>query len=879
MAKIRLVFAFDTWSRRVASATVGAIIWAFLFVGVSIPAAAADNPSRIAVIDNSSRVRLARTTHPLVQAAADMGRLDTNFRMERMLLVLGPSDDMQQPLQTFLDSLHDKKSTGYHHWLTPAQFGEKFGPSQADMEKIKAWLEQQGFDGVKVAAGRSHIEFSGRAQLVEQAFRTQMHSYRVGEETRVANSEDISIPQAMSKIVRGVRLHNLSFTKPAMSHGFGIQRDAGGRLVPADVEPNFSSSTGNFLAPGDFARIYQLGPAYNQGIDGSGSTIGIVARSNVTLADTEIFRQIFDLRPNDPNIIVNGPDPGFNPFDTDAWEATLDTEWAGATAPGATVNVVVSASTATTDGVILSAAYIVDNNLADIMSVSFEACEQALGSENALINSLWQQAAAQGISVFVASGDQGAAGCDPNAPSPNPAQGGLAVNGLASTPFNTAVGGTQFDEGASLAFWGTNDNATKVSAVGYIPEAVWNESCDAVTCGAFFFDAGGGGVSTLYAKPSWQSLSVQGVPNDNQRDVPDVSLSAALHDSYITCISGVFTCSIASDGTLLTAFAFAGTSVSSPSFAGIMALVNQKQGGRQGLANYVLYKLAANETFANCNSSDRADPTVPAAPACVFNDITKGNNGVPGNDILTGTVPPGDVDGQLGYNALPGYDSAIGLGSVNAANLVAAWGSVIFQGSATTLTANGPTTVQHGQPISFTVNVGPLAGDGVPTGQVVLIASTTASAFSSGSAVGSGTLANGVFTGSLNSLPGGSYKVIARYSGDGTFGGSESAPVAVNLTPEDSSVALGVFDSNGLPLTSPIIGDYRSRGFVFRVAVASASGNGIPTGTVTFRDGGVPIAQVPVNNQGAVEVFNCASTTICLAVGTPSLPATPVTMV
>src|SRR5262249_15559232 len=202
-------------------------------------------------------------------------------------------------------------------------------------------------------------------------------------------------------------------------------------------------------------------------------TLAIVARANVSMADVEIFRRVFALPDNDPHVILNGPDlPSFG----DAIEATLDVEWAGAVAPRATVDLVVSGSTATTDGVDLSAAYIVDNNLAPVMSVSFGLCEQQLLGSNAFYNALWQQASAQGISVFVSSGDNGAAGCDN--PGLAPATGGLGVNGLASTPFNTAVGGTQFAEnGNDTTFWNAINSLGFASANGYIPEAVWNESC------------------------------------------------------------------------------------------------------------------------------------------------------------------------------------------------------------------------------------------------------------------------------------------------------------------------------------------------------------------------------------------------------------------
>jgi large repetitive protein len=870
------------------SASAGVIFGAMLFLGASVPAAGAENPSRIAVIDDSSRVRLAHTTHPAVQSAADLGRLDPNMRMERMVLVIGPSDEMRRPLHTFLDSLHDRKSPAYHHWLTPEQFGEKFGPSQADLDKIQSWLQERGFDGIKVARGRSHIEFSGSAQLVEQAFSTQMHQYQTGEETHVANAADISIPQAMSGIVRGVQLNNF-LLKPAMTPPISVRRDASGHLSP--VAPSFTPSFDqHFLAPGDFAKIYDINPLYQQGIDGTGTTIAIVARSNISMSDVEIFRQAFNLPPNDPEIVLNGFDPGAL-AGGDTIEASLDTEWAGAVAPGATVKVVVS-GTGTTDGVVLSSAYIVDNNLADIMTMSFEACEQSLGSFNDLFNALWQQAAAQGISVFVASGDQGAAGCDPNALLNNPAQGGLAVNGLASTPFNTAVGGTQFNEnGNDSTFWIIDPQMNllgQVSNLGYIPEAVWNQSCDPNgTCfdpnlkgtGLFSLAAGGGGVSTIYSKPSWQSAGVPGMPMDNQRDVPDVSLTASGHDAYLMCWGafGVLPCTISGSGeqtVLLSAGAVGGTSASSPAFAGIMALIDQKQGGRQGLANFVLYKLATGENFSTCNSSNRTNPNTPAPSACVFNDITLGSNGVPGNDTLAGTVPPGDVDGQVGYNALPGYDSASGLGSVDVTNLVNAWSSVVFLGSTTTLSATTATTIQHGQSITFNAAVQPLSGNGTPTGNVGLIAQV-ASPLPSGVGVGGGVLANGAFSGGINGLPGGQYNVIAHYTGDTVFGGSNSNPVAVNVTPENSIISVIGFDQNGIPQPSPLSFGYGDP-FTIGFNIGSVSGTGNPSGTVTVFDNGVQVAQVPVDSAGFAKVINCiVQSTICFSpLSTHSVTAT-----
>jgi Big-like domain-containing protein len=552
---------------------------------------------------------------------------------------------------------------------------------------------------------------------------------------------------------------------------------------------------------------------------------------------------------------------------------------------------VVSQSTETTDGVVLSTTYIVDNNLADIMSLSFGACEQNLGSLNSLFSALYQQAAAEGISVFVSTGDTGAASCD--ATTYGPAAGGLAVNGLASTGFDTAVGGTEFVEGSDAStYWGTN-GAGQTSVAGYIPEEVWNESCDPTktTCfvDLYSLSAGGGGVSTIYSKPSWQSAGVAGMPSDNQRDLPDVSLTAAGHDDYLFCVALFAPCSIGTGGSqtqLLDAGSVAGTSASVQAFAGFMALVvgsqgasgqsgGQSQNGRQGLANYALYKLAAAETFTNCNASSRTNPAQPAPNGCIFNDITQSNNGVPGNDVLTGPVASGDGDGQLGYNALSGYDSASGLGSVNAANLVSAWNSVTFRGSTTTLASAGSTTVEHGKPISFSVNVAALAGSGTPSGPFVLIAQNAPAAFN-GRSVASGMLSQGMFSGSFSSLPGGQYQVVARYQGDATFGASESGPVLVNVSPENSSVSLSGEDEYQNPFTAPAsINLGYGLGQPLQITVSSASGNGTPTGTVALLDGSQQIAELPLNSQGQAQFVNCDEFTVqfCLAMGRHTIRA------
>ena len=409
------------------------------------------------------------------------------------------------------------------------------------------------------------------------------------------------------------------------------------------------------MAPGDYATIYNAKPLYPS-ITGSGTTIAVVGRTNINVADVLAFRSLLGLPANAPNIIVNGPNPGDLGGGEEA-EAVLDTSWAGAIATGATVDLVVSQTTNTTDGADLSEAYIIDNNLGNVMTESFGSCEASFTSaQEAAISSLAQQAAAQGITYTVAAGDAGSAGCD-NFDSEPFATGPLSVNGLGSTPYNIAVGGTQFNEnGTPSLYWSATNSSTGSSALSYIPEDVWNANCTGASCGKGSILAGGGGASVFFSKPSWQN-SVAGIPTDGARDVPDVSLTAAGHDAYLLCLDG--SCS----GSSPSFYAVYGTSAAAPSFASIVALINQKTGARQGQLAPELYYLAASESLSGCNGSNTA--ALPAAN-CIFRDVTIGANAVPGEANYNTSSET--------YPATTGFDLASGLGSVNIANLVNFWG-------------------------------------------------------------------------------------------------------------------------------------------------------------------------------------------------------------
>jgi hypothetical protein len=828
--------------------------WALLRVWVLLlPLAASSqqvsSQSRIVgPVDEGALVALRGNTHPLAQPQFDRGPAPPDLPMARMLLVLKRSPAQEAALEKLLDDQQDLNSPSYHQWLTPDQFGQQFGPSDQDIQTIAAWLRSHGFQVAAPSRGRTVIEFSGTAAQVQQAFHTEIHKFTVNGQDHWANVSDPQIPAALAPVVEGVAsLHN--FPKRPM------YRLAKETFKPAGVGGANSSNSeftipasqcaisGNcyFVGPYDFATIYNVLPLWNATppIDGTGQTIAILAESNISIGDVENFRSMFGLPANDPQVIVNGLNPGQVP-DTET-EADLDVEWSGAVAKGATIKLVVSAPTTSTAGVDLSAVYAIEKNVAPIISESFGECELFLGNAgNSFQNLIRQQAAAQGITFINSSGDEGSARCDPfSGSTPDPATHGLAVSGLASSPNGVAVGGTDFQNfGPNFSrvaspYWNLNNDANSASAKGYIPETTWNSNCTNnvfVILGAgaspegscnnprlvksVYTGGGGGGRSSCtvsdginpsscssgYAKPSWQSAP--GVPADGVRDIPDVSLFASsgfMDSSYIICqadqiLPAYQPCSLSAPfGSFL---AIGGTSASAPAFAGILALVNQfTNSSGLGNANYALYKMASSSV----QTSHTCGATLSPSPQCIFYDVTSGTNEVP---CATGspncdTSNDSDLFGVLsGYSAAAGYDLATGLGSVNAFNLAHNWMGPTTK-SMTTLSMssqNGtsPISITHGQNVNFDIAVAPSAATGV----VSLEGSPTGSGTVP---MASFTLENGVASGTTSALAGGSsYSVKAHYSGNGTYQPSDSGAVTVTVAPEPSKtiITLPIFDPN-----------------------------------------------------------------------------------
>ncbi|SFS18539.1 Ig-like domain (group 3) [Granulicella pectinivorans] len=719
-----------------------------LLAATSIPNAQAAVQNRItASLATESNTSLEGTVSPRARLAADLGAADPKLALTGMTLRFNLTDAQQAALTELLLEQQQPASANYHKWLTPEQFADQFGLSTSDIAKVTAWLSSQGFTVTGTARSRTFVTFSGTAAQVEQAFGTSIHSLSLDGEKHFANLSNPVLPTALAGVVSGITGLN----------DFKLVSRVKTRTVAAPaadaLHPQFTSSiSGNtFVAPGDFYTIYDVNPLLSNNVNGSGITIAVMGQTDISLSDVAAFRTASGLIANVPTVQLYGTDPGTST--NDLTEAQLDVEWSGAAAPSASILYVNS-----TDVIGTSLTQAIDHNLAPIMTVSYGNCESAWGTASLQsYNLLFQQANAQGITIMGPAGDSGAADCDYQVAS---ATQGLAVDFPASSPYVTAVGGTMFNEGSG-SYWAAANNSTyngSESAISYIPEAVWNESSSSGLA------AGGGGISAYFAKPSWQ---VTGLANDFSRDVPDLALDAAAsHDGYLICSAGSCTNGFRNASNNLNVVG--GTSVATPNFAGLMALVVQKTGGRVGNANPTIYALA-NSTYYNS----------------VFHDVTTGTNAVPCTAGSTG-CPSG---GTIGYTASTGYDLATGWGSVDAYNMVNDWKLVTALGtsagqtlSTTTVTASAPGATQ-GTAITITAAVasGVSTPTTTPTGTAQLLVDGTAS----GSAVA---LVSGSASFSLTttSLAAGVHTIAVAYSGDTTYASSKGS-VSVDITSASSA--------------------------------------------------------------------------------------------
>jgi len=826
------------------------------------PAFAAGPGDRIARVNPESVAAVPGSVHPLARPEFDRGAVPESMPLSGLAIHFQRSAAQQSALEALIAEQNDPSSPQFHKWLTPEQFATQFGMSAQDIATTSAWLASQGFSVVKVTDSGNTILFSGNAGQVHHALGTEIHHFQVNGVTHYANASAVMLPGALAGVVTSVSGLDDFHPVPKSIHTQVATGSGATSLFTSGITGN------HYLSPGDFDTIYDVTGLLNNGFTGMNETIGIAGQTDIVLSDITAFRAAAGLPVNNPTIflIPGSGDPGLS--HSQLTEADLDLEWSGGIAKSA--NVVFLNST----DVFGSLEYAIENRvpvnssstLIPILSISYGLCEAETGSVSAMEADL-QQAAAQGQTVIAASGDDGAADCDEQVAI---ATNGLAVDYPASSAFVTGVGGTEFNEGSATgatSFWSGNVSGTSStdiisSAISYIPEMAWD---DTPTTSQSEADgrlaAGGGGASILFNKPTWQ-VNVPGIPADGKRDVPDIALNASpAHDPYLLCTqvqldsNGQYAGSCGNgfriadgsqvDTTLLQVVG--GTSAGAPSFAGVLALIEQKLGAPQGLVNKALYSIASN----------------PTTYASAFHDITVGSNTVP---CSGGT---GCSGGVVGFHAGTGYDEATGLGSIDANNLATAYGNYVISnggkiGTTVTLTTL-PATPTIGQPVTFNATVTPNSGSGVPTGTVTFSVDGTAT----GPAV---TMVAGVASTSFTFTTGGSHTVIATYSGDSADYASISPTVTLsNFTNAGGAAATTLTLTDGGVTTATL---FSSSAPTFTATVAS--GSGTPTGTVTFTvgTGSAAVSSTPQTVSAGVATFTPVSVTAATGFASPTTPVT-----
>ena len=780
-------------------------------------------------VSDAKLVTLAGNTRPEATAANDRGMLAWDAPMEHMLLQLKRSPEQEQALDKFIDELHTPGSPNYHNWISAQEFGQRFGLAPQDLAAITGWLETHGFVINVVYPSGMMIDFSGKAGQVREAFGTEIHSLEVNGVRHFANFSDPKIPAALAPAVVGiVSLHDFS---PHTMHKM--------RSAPAYT----LSSDSQAVVPADLATIYNLTPVFNSGISGQGQTVVVIEDTNVySTADWTTFRSTFGLsgftagsftqvHPAPPTGTNNCGNPGV--LVGNDGEAILDAEYASAAAPSAAIELASCTDTSTFGGLIALQNLLNESATPPaVVSISYGECEAVNGSaSNAAFSSVYQQGVTEGVSIFVSAGDEGAASCDADQTN---STHGIGVSGFASTPYNVAVGGTDFGDsfaGTNSTYWNSTNTATFGSAKSYVPEIPWNDSCAGAllsslegfdtpygtagfcnsTTGASFRTtaSGSGGPSGCatgaastggvvsgtcagWAKPSWQTLV--GVPGDGVRDMPDVSLFSAnglWGHFYVFCYSdpasgaGGAPCTGAPSGWS----GAGGTSFASPIIAGFQALINQKTGSRQGNPNPTYYSLAATEFGASGDASCNSTLGNGVASTCIFYDVTQGDMDV----NCTGThncYKPSGTYGVLStsntaydpaYGTATGWDFATGIGTLNVANLVNAWPGSGTPNFSLSSSPSSVTITQGGAGGTSTISIAPTNGfSGSVTFSASGLPSGVTAAFNPNPSTSSTTL---TLTASASATTGAATVTITGTSGSLTHTTSVSLTVNASANP------------------------------------------------------------------------------------------------
>jgi subtilase family serine protease len=775
-----------------------------MFLGL-LSLAAASLPAQITQADrvtvqpeSTASVRLAGHLPRWANPAADAGPVAAETSLH-LTFVLSRAPQLQAAFTQLLADQQDPASPRYHQWLTPEQVGELYGPTQHDIDALSAWLTSRGLAPSEVSPSRIFLIVNGTASAVSAALSTSFHSFNLNGEPRLSTTEDPALPAAFAAIVQSI--DGLSYTPiQPMGHGQAVSASS------SVAGPRFTNNGSHYVTPGDFATIFDLNAATNSGFTGVGQRVAIIGRSRVVATDITEFEANTGLAANLPTTIVPGagPDPGYA-GGGDESEATMDVQRVLGTARAAQADLVVLPNSG--GGIFTAAQYEVNTLNDPIMNISFGECEASAGSANVKSwDSLFSQAASQGISVLVCSMDSGADTCDADFTTAHASQQ-LSINSICASSYATCAGGTEFADTANPSlYWSSSNSSSRVSALGYIPEGAWNEPGSS---GNYVVAAGGGGASIYIAKPSWQTGV--GVPADGARDVPDISFPSAEHDAYYGCYA------LGNGDCASNSFEyFYGTSNAAPAMAGVAALLNQRSGSRQGNLNPTLYRLAANPANGVFHDTTIATSGV---SGCTASTPSMCNNSTPSPTALTG--------GLAGYLLTTGYDLVTGWGSIDVDNLLNALAPAQASTSMT-LTASS-LAIYTGNSDTFTASVSSTT-PGTPTGSVQFFLN----GITLGASVALSASGNAV-TPAIPFATTATYSITAVYSGDASFAGAKSSTLSLTVSnpgfsiaaaPSALSLSAGAATGNSATLTYTSLGGFS--GTITQGCTVTYNGSGLP---------------------------------------------------
>ncbi len=767
-----------------------------LFSGV-LGVAQGPKPRLARAIDDGSRVTLPGTRPGQVSRGVDQGAVPADMALKGITLVFNRSDAQEADLQGLLAAQANPSSPLYHQWLTPDQFAARFGVANADIAKVQSWLQGQGFSLDSVARSHDRITFDGTAAQVAAAFRTEIHRYAFPDRVHFAPATDLSVPATLAPMVTTV-LHLADFHPHAHK-----------RLTVGMAKPALTSSLtqNHFLTPSDLATMYDLKSTYNAGFNGAGQSIAILAQSYIDTSAVAAFQTGAGLPSNLPtSVLVRDTGvPGINPQSNgDEGESQLDVEYASGMAPGATLYLVSTGDNPNSNGVFDSLSYAISENIAPIISGSYGFCETDLQVEGAsgsqfaqVYNAQVEEATAQGQTVIFSAGDSGSTDCYGDTSLNATQQEALATDFPSSIPNVTAMGGTQMQAGTyssgNTQYWQSAAGSDAVSSLlSYVPEMAWNEDSSAGG-----INSGGGGISALFARPSWQA-GVPGIPAGSSRLMPDISLQASVNSpGFLYCTTDASdldseqqtaSCTNGLRSPQTTYTLAGGTSFAAPTFAGMLAVLNQVRNATgQGNINPILYGLAANS----------------ATYASAFHDITTGSNACTAGTTYCSAV------GASQYAATAGYDEATGLGSIDFAKLLAAWpvsstASATQVGSTTTLSA-ATLSPASGASDVISIKVSAANSSITPTGLVTVLVD--------GGVAATPALSGGTTTFTFpGSTVAGSHVVVVTYAGDAatlpsratvtlTLAGSATPSGSFTIAAQNISVAYNSAGTGGVTIT------------------------------------------------------------------------------